>query len=141
MALIVDTGPLVAMLDATDPDHERCAELLQGSAEPRVVPVCVLVEVEYLVRPWPHALTALLEDFESGAFEVLDLPARWLLRAGELLDAYRDLSLGLVDATVVAATEMLSEAKIATLDHRHFAVVRPAHTEALTLLPEIGPTA
>jgi hypothetical protein len=43
------------MLDATDPDHERCAEVLEGSAEPRVVPVCVLVEVEHLLRPWPRA--------------------------------------------------------------------------------------
>jgi uncharacterized protein len=135
VALIVDTGPLVAMLDATDPDHERCAELLQEAAEPRVVPVCVLVEVEYLVRPWPDAFSALLADFEAGGLELLDLPARWLMRAGELLDRYRDLPLGLVDATVVAATEMLREPKVATLDHRHFAVVRPAHTDALALLP------
>jgi len=137
VALILDTGPLVAMLDATDPDHARCTDLLEDTAEPRVVPVCVLVEVEYLLRPWPDAFAALLADFESGALELLDLPARWLLRAGELLDSYRDLSLGLVDATVVAATEMLRETKVATLDHRHFAVVRPAHTDALTLLPEI----
>jgi predicted nucleic acid-binding protein len=135
VALIVDTGPLVAMLDATDPDHERCAELLQEATEPRVVPVCVLVEVEYLVRPWPDAFSALLADFEAGGLELLDLPARWLMRAGELLDRYRDLPLGLVDATVVAATEMLREPKVATLDHRHFAVVRPAHTDALALLP------
>ena len=135
MALIVDTGPLVALLDATDPDHERCTDLLQQSAEPRVVPVCVLVEVEYILRPWPEAFAALLTDFEAGSFDLLELPVRWLLRAGELVDQYRDLSLGLVDATVVAATEMLGESKVATLDHRHFAVVRPAHTPALTLLP------
>jgi predicted nucleic acid-binding protein len=135
LALIVDTGPLVAMVDATDPDHKRCAELLQRSAERRVVPVCVLVEVEYLLRPWPKGFAALLADFEAGALELLDLPTRWLSRAGELLDRYRDLPLGLVDATVVAATEMLREAKVATLDHRHFTVVRPAHTDTLTLLP------
>lgn len=135
MALIVDTGPLVALLDASDPDHERCAELLQGSAEPRVVPVCVLVEVEYLLRPWPDAFAALLADFDAGGLELLDLPARWLLRSGELVNRYHDLPLGLVDATVVAAAEMLGETKVATLDHRHFTVVRPAHTAALTLLP------
>lgn len=135
MALVVDTGPLVATLDATDPDHERCVDLLQGSVEPRVVPVCVLVEVEYLLRPWPQAFAALMADLEAGALELVDLPTRWFLRAGELVDQYRDLPLGLVDATVVAATEMLGEPKVATLDHRHFTVVRPAHTAALTLLP------
>jgi predicted nucleic acid-binding protein len=135
VALIVDTGPLVAMLDVTDPDHQGCADLLQDSAEPRVVPVCVLVEVEYLTRPWPEAFPALHADFESGALELIDLPTRWLLRAGELVERYSDLPLGLVDATVIAATEMLGESKLATLDRRHFSVVRPAHVDALALLP------
>jgi predicted nucleic acid-binding protein len=136
MALILDTGPLVALLDATDPDHDRCVELIQNSSERRIVPVCVLVEVEYLLRPWPRAFAALLEEFESGSLELLDLPKRWLARAGELLETYRDLSLGLVDATVVAATEMLDEHKLATLDRRHFHTVKPAHCAALQLLPE-----
>jgi len=135
MALIVDTGPLVSLLDATDPDHERCTELLQGTAEPRVVPVCVLVEVEYLLRPWPEAFKALLSEFAAGGLELLELPMQWLLRAGELLEGYRDLPLGLVDASVVAATEMLNEPKLATLDRRHFSVVRPSHVTALTLVP------
>ena len=135
MALILDTGPLVAQLDATDPDHHRCVALLQGTSEPRMVPVCVLVEVEYLVRPWPSGFPALLADVERGGLEVLDLPRPWLLRAGQLVDRYRDLPLGLVDATVVAAAEMLNEPKVATLDHRHFSVVKPAHVKTLTLLP------
>lgn len=135
MALIVDTGPLVALLDATDPDHERCRDLLERSAEPRVVPVCVLVEVEYLLRPWPDAFAALLADVEAGGLELIDLPASSLLRAGELVDRFRDLPLGLVDAAVIAAVEMLGETKLATLDSRHFTVVRPAHVAALELLP------
>jgi uncharacterized protein len=135
VALIIDTGPIVALLDATDPDHERCATLLRETREPRIVPVCVLVEVEYLLRPWPQALPALLADFDIGAFELLDLPTRWLLRSGELIERYRHLPLGLVDATIVAATEMLGETKVATLDHRHFTVVRPSHTDTLELLP------
>jgi hypothetical protein len=136
MALILDTGPLVALLDATDPDHERCAELIRGSEERRVVPVCVLVEVEYMLRPWPKAFAALLAELDVGSLEVLELPRRWLLRAGELLDRYHDLSLGLVDVTVLAATEMLGERKLATLDHRHFHTVKPAHCQTLQLLPE-----
>jgi uncharacterized protein len=41
-----------------------------------------------------------------------------------------------LDATAIAASEMLDEPKVATLDHRHFTVVRPAHVEALTLVPD-----
>ena len=135
MALIVDAGPLVSLVDRSDPDHDRCSELLQQTNEPRVVPVCVLVEVEYMLRPWPEAFTALLAEFAAGGLQLLELPTAWLLRAGELVKRYRDLPLGLVDATVVAATEMLDETKLATLDQRHFTIVRPAHTPALTLLP------
>jgi uncharacterized protein len=136
MALILDTGPLVAALDATDPEHERCASLLASSQEQRLVPTCVLVEVEYMLRPWPQAFPRLLADVDSGALEPLELPKRWLLRAGELLERYRDLSLGLVDASVIAATEMLDEPKLATLDRRHFTAVHPCHCQALQLLPE-----
>ena len=100
-----------------------------------MVPVCVLVEAEYMLRPWPEAWRALIADFASGAIQVLELPVRSLLRAAELVDRYRELPLGLVDATVVAATETLEESKLATLDRRHFTVVRPTHVEALTLLP------
>ena len=135
MALIVDTGPLVALLDASDPEHDRCADLLQAATEPRVIPVCVLVEVEYLLRPWPAAFPALLRAIDEGGFELLELSPRALMRAGELIDHFRDLQLGLVDATVLAAAEMLEEPKLATLDRRHFSVVRPAHVEALELLP------
>ena len=135
MALIVDSGPLVSLLDATDPDHERCAELLQETTERRLVPALVLVEVEYLLRPWPQAFPALLAEFAAGGFELLELPIQWLLRAGELLEQYRDLSLGLVDASVVASLEMLDEHRLATLDHRHFTAVRPAHVSSLLLLP------
>lgn len=135
MALILDTGPLVAMLDSTDPDHDSCTELIQNAGEPRVVPVCVLVEIEYLMRPWPQAFAALLADFDTGALSLVELRVAWLARVGDLIHRYRDLPLGFVDATVLAAAEMLEEHKIATLDHRHFTVVRPAHTDALALLP------
>lgn len=59
-----------------------------------------------------------------------------LARAGALVDHYADLPLGLVDATVLACVERLREAKLATLDRRHFSVVRPVHTDHLQLLPE-----
>jgi predicted nucleic acid-binding protein len=53
----------------------------------------------------------------------------------ELVQAYLDLPLGIVDAAVIAIAERLRLTEIATLDHRHFGVVRPSHTRAFTLLP------
>ena len=135
MALILDTGPIVAALDATDPDHERCAALLREAREPLVVPAVVLVEVEYLLRPWPGAFAAIVADVASGALDTHDLDRASLVRAGELLETYRDQRLGLVDAAVIATAERLGERRVATLDHRHFSVVRPAHVDALELVP------
>ena len=135
MALILDTGPIVAALDATDPDHARCADLLVHATEPRLIPSVVLVEVEYLLRGWPDAFGQLIADVARGAFDVQDLDRAAVIRAGDLIARYRDQRLGFVDAAVIALAEQLGEERVATLDHRHFSVVRPAHVQALTLLP------
>ncbi len=56
-------------------------------------------------------------------------------RVAQILDKYDDQDVGFVDAAVLAITERLGEPKLATLDHRHFAVLRPRHVDALDLLP------
>lgn len=53
----------------------------------------------------------------------------------ELVDTYRDVPLGTVDATVVASAERLGIGDVATLEHRHFGAVRPRHVQHFTLLP------
>jgi predicted nucleic acid-binding protein len=53
----------------------------------------------------------------------------------ELVRRYADFPLGAADASVVAVAERLETARIATLDHRHFRAVRPAHCDAFELLP------
>lgn len=53
----------------------------------------------------------------------------------ELVEQYADLPLGTTDASVIALAERLNITEVATLDRRHFTVVRPRHVEALILLP------
>ncbi len=76
-----------------------------------------------------------LNDVKSGALAVEALIASDYDRVGELMTTYSNLRLGLVDAAVLAIVERLREPKLATLDHRHFAVIRPRHIKALELLP------
>lgn len=137
MALILDTGPLFAALHADDRDHARCAALLDTD-EAVVVPVPVLVESEWLVtsRLGPRAFDAVYEDIAAGSLRTLDLSVAQWGRVRELCARYADLPLGLVDASVVVAAEALEEPAVATLDHRHFTVVRPQHVRALRLLPD-----
>jgi predicted nucleic acid-binding protein len=58
-----------------------------------------------------------------------------LARAADLVEQYSDLPLGTTDACIVALAERLDITELITLDQRHFNVVRPRHTEALTLIP------
>ncbi|PZR63939.1 MAG: VapC toxin family PIN domain ribonuclease [Chloroflexi bacterium] len=137
MALVCDTGPLLAALDAADPDHERCAGLLTAGDEDLVVPALVLAELDYWCsrRLGPDAWLIFLDDLLAGVYRVEPPTGADLARCRELQARYADLKLGLVDASVVALVERLSEPKVATLDQRHFRAVRPAHIEALELLP------
>jgi uncharacterized protein len=101
------------------------------------VPILTVTEVTYLLatRISAEAEVRFLGDVAGGSFSVESVrPGDWL-RIGELVWRYRDLPLGTVDASVVAAAERLQISNVATLDRRHFAVVRPAHVEALALLP------
>jgi predicted nucleic acid-binding protein len=86
-------------------------------------------------RLGPDAFLRFLADAEDGHLEFVDLQTQDVARVRELLDRYRDLSLGFVDAAVLAIVERLGEPKLATLDHHHFTIVRPRHLPALRLVP------
>lgn len=137
MALVCDTGPLYAAIDRHDTAHEACAALLEETLEPLVVPAPVVVEVDWLVakRLTPDALAALLASVGEGALLVEELTSADYARIRRLCRRYSDLPLGFVDASVVTVAERLGERKLATLDYRHFTVVRPRHTRAFALLP------
>ncbi len=137
MTLILDTGPIVAALNAGDRDHERCARLIE-SADDLLIPSPVLVEVDYWLMKLagPAAWSDFVADIRRGAYRIEHPTESDLERAAELETTYRDLDLGLVDAVVVALCERTGQTRLATLDRRHFSVVRPSHCDALTLLPE-----
>lgn len=137
MALILDTGPLYASLDRSDQDHAACRALIEAASEPLVIPAPVLVEVDYWVqqRLNPGALVALLGDIEAGAYVVEDLTRADYTRVRELCDRYADADIGFVDAAVLAIVERLGESKLATLDRRHFGLLRPRHRDSIELLP------
>lgn len=128
---------MYAYVDADDAHHGASLELLETHAGPLLVPTLVITEVAYLVasRLGPRAEVRFLGDLANGAFNVEPVAAMDWLRIAELVARYRDLPLGTVDASVVAAAESLGLKDIATLDHRHFTVVRPNHVKAFTLLP------
>jgi len=112
--------------------------LIEGTAEPLIIPSPVLVEVDNWIRTWLHpgVLSGLLDDISYGAYQVEDLLPADYVRIRQLCDRYGDSDIGFVDAAVLAVVERLNEPKLATLDRRHFGMLRPRHVETLLLLPE-----
>jgi len=137
MALVLDTGPLLAALDAADPAHPACARLLGAAREDLVVPALVLAELDYWChqRLTPQAWLTFLEDLLGGAYRLEHPTTGDLERCHQLQGQYADQEVGVVDASVLALVERLGEEKLATLDHRHFGMLRPSHVQALRLLP------
>jgi predicted nucleic acid-binding protein len=136
--LVVDAGPLYAAAARRDRDHARCAALLRAHAgAPLVVPALVVTEVAYLIgdRLGGAAEAAFARALRDGEL-LVEPPTQDWARITQLCETYADLPLGIVDASVIAAAERLGADSIATLDHRHFAVVRPVHLGAFTLLPD-----
>jgi predicted nucleic acid-binding protein len=126
-------------MDANDRDHKASAELLSNSPEELLVPAPVLVELDWLgtTRGLP-AVQAVLDSINSAEVAVADLHPDDYDRIAELCRDYEDLRLGFVDAAVIAVAEREGERVVATLDHRHFSVVRPRHVRAFTLVPELA---
>jgi predicted nucleic acid-binding protein len=129
---------VIALIDGDDREHRRCARVAEETSEQFVIPALTLPEVDYLLRKRRRGdvWSALVRDVAAGSYRLHAPDERALVRAAELEEEYHDLRLGFVDASVIATCETLGETKVATLDHRHFSVVRPRHCDALTLLPE-----
>lgn len=138
--IVADTGPLVALGDKRSKLHQPCVELLRTTERPWLIPAPVVTEVCQLLASRVHAdaEASFLRSLVGKTFRVVDLEGQDYERAAELVAKYSDLPLGGVDASVIAVAERLDLDRIATIDIRHFSVVRPRHIDAFTLLPGHG---
>lgn len=135
--LLVDTNVWLAAGDRRSSRHQDCARLIAEHEGDLAATTLVIAETGWLLldRAGPTAQAGFVETITAGRLEVVDLtPADWF-RVHELVTAYADLPLDLVDASLVAVAERLDVTTIATLDHRDFRVVRPAHCDAFDLVP------
>jgi len=135
--IIVDTGPVVAMANSSDDHHVQCLKLLTETVEQLILPEPLLTEIGYMLgsRAGPRAEAGFLLDVADGLYSLESLLLTDVARAAALVEKYADLPLGTADACVIALAERLGATRIATLDQRHFSVVRPRHIRAFELLP------
>ncbi len=132
---IVDAGPLYAAANSADSDHARSLAVLQRTDLQPVIPVLAVTEVIQLLgrRNGPAAEARFLRGL--AGFAVEPPTPEDFTRIAELIEQYADFPLGGVDASVIALAERLDTPLVLTLDHRHFAAVRPTHCDSLQLLP------
>lgn len=134
---MVDTGVILAAMNPKDPHHERCRRFLKTDPRPRLVTDFVVAEAARMIedRLGPDAELTFLKAVMGGRLSIIHVEPDDLTRIAELIETYADLGLGSTDASIVAVAERLKIRRIATLDHRHFSVIRPAHCEAFELVP------
>ncbi len=135
--LILDTGVLVAAADRTNPHHDRSSRLLTAGRQPLVTTAMVIAETAYLLdrELGPRVEALLYQSILDGGLHVEPLIGADWQRIRDLVTTYADLRLGGTDAGLIALAERHRQQRVATLNHRHFAVVRPAHVDAFTILP------
>ena len=133
--ITLDTSALYALLNRRDRDHAVAVETLNSDPGPYLVPAATLGEIAFLVeeRLGSRVLDLLLADLELGAY-TLDCGEADLGRARQLVRRYEDLSLGYVDAAVIACAER-SGGRVMTFDLRDFGVVAAEGT--ITILPAL----
>ena len=138
--IIADTSGLFAALDPDELHHESCRRVVEAAAEPLMISPFVLCELDYLVtrKLGTAAELLLLDDVAAGAYRLAPMEPGDVAAARTVIDRYRDLGIGLTDASVAVLAERHDTADVLTLDQRHFRAMRRPNGEPFRLLPEDG---
>ncbi len=122
--ILVDAGPLVAIVHTDDQYHSECVAALKSLSEPLATLWPPLTEAMYLLAALPGAQEALWEMFDRGLLQLLPLDAEDLPRIRELMRKYSNRPMDLADAALIRVAEREDIRKIFTVDRRDFAVYR-----------------
>jgi uncharacterized protein len=139
--IVVDTGGLYAFLDRDDANHDAARAVVEADPGPFVLSPFVLAELDYLVqqRLGGDAECDLLDDVDAGVYTLVAFGDDDFSEAAALVRRYRDLGLGLTDASVVVLASKYRTVDLLCTDERHFRAVAPLRGgSAFRLLPADG---
>jgi predicted nucleic acid-binding protein len=136
MAALLDTGFLLAVIDADDNLHAACVAALESETNP-ILPDVVLPELAYLIlrELGYRTLTSFLRAVAAGELAQAHSTPQDIARAVELLEKYADNKVDFVDCVIVALAERLNLTRVLTVDRRHFTIFRPKHCEYFEIAP------
>ena len=135
--MLLDTSGLLAAYDRSSRSHRSAREVLGGDDGALVLSPFVLAELDYLVRRriGTGAELALLREVARGAYVLAVFGAEDVADAVEVLERYRNLGVGLADASIVVLASRYKTRRVLTLDERHFRALRPLDGGSFELLP------
>lgn len=134
-AVLVDAGPLVALIDRSDPHHRTCAAALTTVRDPLVTVWPAFTEAMYLLRSSAQAQHALWEMINVGGVRIVELGHDDCPRMRELMWKYRDLPMDLADAALVRVAERERLRRVFTIDRHDFEIYRPYRLGRFEILP------
>lgn len=132
-AVLTDTGPLVALFDRRDHNHQRCRSVIDSLRDPLLTVWPVVVEAVHLLGG-PPAARSLLEMIEEGTLRLAVLDENDAPRMRELMIKYADLPMDLADAALVRVAEREKILRILTID-ADFSLYRPIHARNFEVIP------
>jgi hypothetical protein len=121
---LVDTGPLVALFDPKDADHEGCHAVLHEIEGALYTTEAVLTEVLHMLEPASKGAAGIKQFILDGYLCLLPLDQVRLIRCFEYMAQYQDLPMDFADATLVASAEALNARRVFTLDFADFSAYR-----------------
>jgi len=133
--ILVDAGPLIALIHEDDNEHERCRDAFATMDEPLGTVWPVLAEAMHLLSFSWRAQEALWDMMETGAVEILAIGIDDVPRMKELMRKYRDLPMDLADAALVRVAERERLRQIFTLNRRDFQIYKPSRISRFTIFP------
>ena len=133
--VLVDTGPIVAILSRRDQYHHTCVEALRDLPGPLFTCWPVITEAAWLLRRDATAVQQLLNSLDTGFLELLPLTTADAKPIAAILKKYRDIRTQLADAALVYLAARDGLDTIFTLDQRDFSVYRLPKGRAFRILP------
>jgi len=134
--ILVDTSGLLAAMFADQRHHEECARILREAPPPRLISPLVIAEADTLIQKYGgvEAELAFLAELAGGAYMITTFETRELRLARQVVEKYRDLGIGLADASIVVDSTIHDCRDVLTLDERHFRALRVGR-RAFRILP------
>jgi len=135
--VLIDTGPIIAILSEDDEYHNRCSQALSALVPPLFTCWPVITEAAWLLRKRPDIVARMFEGFTGGLFALLSLTADDLPDVAAIMKRYESASLQVADATLAHLAERENIRTVFTTDRRDFSIIRLKRNRTLKIIPNV----